>query len=402
MINSNNNRSIFYFSVILVIGFVSCNSSENEVDLANNFVKIYNNEDFKISYQPLDIKQTKDGGYIILGIEGANNTYISRVTAVGEFLSDTVISSPYTNPLSALIEINGAYHFFSMDDVTLGLHLLKVSLSDSSQTPEVVKSFPEIIYPLHASQTPDGGFIVQSYNRDDKTTVLTKLSAGFTQEWQEEYEVLEDVEEKIIAKFAGTGGRTMPYFTGSTNDGNTYFFNGYFNFNFSMVFVNGATGEMTGVLNGLREETGVSAAAHLGDGNYALARYSFDDNFISPKGEVVPQEAKFSGEIEDNKFAEIEAHAVVKIERVVINGKNIVVFGTHTKSKQIVLYLYDETDGALLGVKYFGDINPYEFGGFSLTADGGLVLLGRTFVAGRFPRMVVFKVSQETLNALVE
>ena len=397
-----NNNNILYIFLALVVGITSCKTEEAEVELANNFVKIYNNEDFKISYQPLDIKQTKDGGFIILGIEGSNNTYISRITDVGEFLSDTVISSPYTNPLSELIEINDAYHFFSMDDVTLGLHLLKVSLSDSSQIPEVVKSFPEIIYPLHASQTPDGGFIVQSYNRDDKTTVMTKLNGGFSQVWQEEYEVLEDVEEKIIAKFAGTGERTMPYFTGSADDGGTYFFNGYFNFNFSMVFVNASTGEMTGVLNGLREETGVSAAVHLGGAAYALSRYSFGDSFIAPKGEVTPQDAKFSGEIEDNKFAEIEAHAVVKIKRLVINGKNVVAYGTHTKSKQIVLYLYDEADGVLLGVKYFGDVNPYEFGGFSLTNDGGLVLLGRTFVAGRFPRMVVFKMSQEDLNSLVE
>ncbi len=397
-----NNNNIFYIFLALVVGITSCNTGEAEVELANNFVKIYNNEDFKISYQPLDIKQTKDGGFIILGVEGSNNTYISRITDVGEFLSDTVISSPYTNPLSELIEINDAYHFFSMDDVSLGLHLLKVSLSDSSQTPEVVKSFPEIIYPLHASQTPDGGFIIQSYNRDDKTTVLTKLNAGFSLVWQEEYEVLEDVEEKIIAKFAGTSERTMPYFTGATDDGAMYFFNGYFNFNFSMVFVNASNGEMTGVLNGLREETGVSAAVHLGGTSYALSRYSFGDSFIAPKGEVTPQDAKFSGEIEDNKFSEIEAHAVVKIKRLVINGKSVVVYGTHTKSKQIVLYLYDEVDGVLLGVKYFGDVNPYEFGGFNITGDGGLVVLGRTFVAGRFPRMVVFKMSQEDLNSLVE
>ncbi len=397
-----NNNNTFYIFLVLLFGIISCDTEKSEVELTNNFVKIYNNEDFKINYRPLDIKQTKDGGFIILGVEGSNNTYISRITDVGEFLSDTVISSPYTNPLSELIEINDAYHFFSMDDVTLGLHLLKVSLSDSSQTPEVVKSFPEIIYPLHASQTPDGGFIIQSYNRDHKTTVLTKLSAGFSIAWQEEYEVLEDVEEKIIAKFAGTGERTMPYFTGTTDDAGTYFFNGYFNFNFSMVFVNASNGEMIGVLNGLREETGISAAAHLGDADYALARYSFNDNFIAPKGEITPQDAKFSGEIEDNKLSEVEAHAVVKIKRLVINGKDVVVYGTHTKSKQIVLYLYDEADGVLLGIKYFGDVSPYEFGSFNITNDGGLVVLGRTFVAGRFPRMVVFKISQDDLNSLAE
>ncbi len=388
----------------ILSGFVitGCDSSDGDVAPKENFVKIYNNELFDITYNPLDVKQAADGSYIILSTANETDTYLLRVDEFGEFISDTTISTPYTNPLSELFLVNGDYHFFSMDNVTLSTYLLKVNLSDSNQTPELVQSFPDIIYPLHASQVPDGGFLIQSYNRDARSTALTKLGANFNQSWQAEYEVLEDVEGSIIAKFAGTGERSLPYFTGATDDGSVYFLNGFFNFSFSLLFVNGSNGDLIGTLNGLREETGISAAVHLTGDQYALSRFSFEENFILPNGNVNIQSNDFSGEIGGNEFPEIQPQAKVVVKKLNINGTNAIVYGTETKSKQMVLYIYDATDGSLINAKYFGNTNPYEFGNFALTDDGGLAIVGRTFVAGRFPRIAFFKMSQEEVNSLIQ
>ncbi|MDN5215735.1 hypothetical protein QQ020_26895 [Fulvivirgaceae bacterium BMA12] len=388
----------------IISGFVitGCDSSDGDVAPKENFVKIYNNELFDITYNPLDVKQAADGSYIILSTANETDTYLLRVDEFGEFISDTTISTPYTNPLSELFLVNGDYHFFSMDNVTLSTYLLKVNLSDSNQTPELVQSFPDIIYPLHASQVPDDGFLIQSYNRDARSTALTKLAANFNQSWQAEYEVLEDVEGSIIAKFAGTGERSLPYFTGATDDGSVYFLNGFFNFSFSLLFVNGSNGDLIGTLNGLREETGISAAVHLTGDQYALSRFSFEENFILPNGAVNIQGNDFSGEIGGNEFPEIQPEAKVVVKKLDINGTNAIVYGTETKSKQMVLYIYDATDGSLINAKYFGNTNPYEFGNFALTDDGGLAIVGRTFVAGRFPRIAFFKMSQEEVNSLIQ
>lgn len=402
--NSRVEFAIWTQPILLVLCFVffACDNSDNEVAPSENFVKIYNNEQFDISYNPLDVKQTDDGSYIVLGVTNNVETYLLRTNKFGEFISDTTIVSPYTNPLSDMFLINGDYHFFCMDNTTLSTYLLKVNISDSSQVPELVQSFPEIIYPLHASQTPDGGFLIQSYNREAMSTALTKLSAGFSQEWQAEYEVLEDVESSIISKFAGTGERSLPYFTGSSEDGNTYFLNGFYNFSFSLLFVNASNGDLIGTLNGLREETGVSAALHLTGDQYALSRFSFDENFILPNGTINIQGNDFSGEIGGNEFSEMLPEAKVIIKRLTINGINTIAYGTETKSKQIAIYFYNANDGSLINAKYYGHTNPYEFGNFSLTDDGGLAVLGRTFVAGRFPRITIFKVSEAALNNIIQ
>ncbi len=382
--------------------FVSCESSDGDVAPSDAFVKIFSNERFGVTYDPIDVKQFDDGSFIILGSTNEIETYLLRANEFGEYISDTTIVSPYTNPLSDLFLIDGEYHFFCMDNTSLSAQLLKVNVSDSTQVPELVQSFPSIIYPLHASQTPDGGFLIQSYNRDARSTALTKINAGFSQQWQTEYEVLEDVEGSIISKFAGTGEKSLPYFTGSSDDGSIYFLNGFYNFSFSLLFVNASDGALLGTLNGLREETGVSAAAHLSGDQFALSRFSFDDNFVLPNGTVNIQGNDFSGEIGGNIFPEISPQAKVTVKKLVINGTNSIVFGTQTKSNQIALYIYDAADGSLINAKYFGNSNPYEFGNFSLTEDGGLAILGKTFVAGRFPRITLFKISEAELNAVIQ
>lgn len=384
---------------ILMLPIQSC--SVEEVSPTENFVKIYNNELFDVAYEPLDIKQNSDGGFIILGKTGENATYLLRTDESGLHVADTLIESPYVHPLSELFLVGSDYYFFSMDDVTLSTHLLRVNESDSNQIPEVISSFPSIVYPLHASQTPDGGFIVQSYDRDAQSTVLTKLNADFGQTWQNSYEVLEDAEPSIISKFAGTSERDLPFFTGSTTDGGTYFLNGFYNFSLSLLFVNAGDGELIGTLNGLREETGVSAVSHISADQYALARYSFDENYIVPGESVSPQSNLFSGEIGGNEFPEIEPQARVIIKRVTIDGKDVTVYGTVTQSKQIALYFYDETDGSLINTRYFGNTNPYDFGNFTLTEDGGMAIVGKTSVAGRFPRIALFKISASELSNLI-
>ncbi|MDN5201575.1 hypothetical protein QQ008_09390 [Fulvivirgaceae bacterium BMA10] len=393
--------NIGYFLLLCTVVLLgACDIGDNNVEPGENIVKIYNNENFAINYDPLDIKQTSDGGFIILSSVDVSDTYLLKINELGEFVSDTLITSPFTHPLPNLFEIGGDFYFFSMDDISLATHLTKINLSDSSQAPEIIRTYTEIIYPLAVSQTPDGGFIIQSYNRDSRSSKLTKLDANFAESWNNEYEVLEDVENTIIGKFSGTA-ENLPYFTGSMNDGSIYFFNGFYNFSLSVVFVNSSDGDLIGTLNGLRDETGLSAAQHITGNSFAVSRFSFDDNFLLPLGDINVQANDFSGDLGGNELPEILPSAKVVIKRLTINGQNVVLYGSETKSKQIVLYAYDESDGALLGTKYFGNVNPYEIGNFVETTDGGLAISGRTFVAGRFPRICLFKISETELNSIV-
>jgi hypothetical protein len=108
-----------------------------------------------------------------------------------------------------------------------------------------------------------------------------------------------------------------------------------------------------------------------------------------------------STSIPANRFPELLPDARVLVKELSVLGKEVYIYGTDTKSNQMVLYAYDKATHELLGVTYVGQTNPYELGDFMVTEDNGLLLLGKTFVAGRFPRLALFKLTEEELTALV-
>jgi len=70
-------------------------------------------------------------------------------------------------------------------------------------------------------------------------------------------------------------------------------------------------------------------------------------------------------------------------------------YGSNTRSNQISLYGYDESTGEFLGSRYLGFSNPFEIAAITPTSDGGLAICGTTYVAGRFPRICLFKLANE-------
>ena len=123
------NRYILLLSLIAVSASCS-NDSDPAADKAN-FVRIYDNDKFNSSYFPIDIKQTPDGGYLILGgrrLTDSNfsGTYLLRVDQYGAFISQQEIGSDKVAPIEPLLETGGKYYFFSMTPVGLTSQLTEM------------------------------------------------------------------------------------------------------------------------------------------------------------------------------------------------------------------------------------------------------------------------------------
>ncbi len=73
------------------------------------------------------------------------------------------------------------------------------------------------------------------------------------------------------------------------------------------------------------------------------------------------------------------------------------IYASDTKSKQIGLFFYEEVSGRFMSSKYLGFTNPFEIGNLAVTSDEGLVVCGTTYLAGRFPRICIFKLSKDEL-----
>jgi hypothetical protein len=385
----------------LVLLTVACDIQDNQVEPQDVFTRVYNNDNYSDAFTPLSIAQTADSGYIILGGKEVTDTqflsvYLIKVGAEGQFEWERTPSENYTNPLSGLMVSGSNYQFFCMDKLNLGTYLVQVD--DVTGSFSEIGYLPALQYPLAAAPVNGGGFVVQGYNREDQKTVLTRLNANGVAVWQEEYDTFEDVEEDIVRHLIGTS-RPLPFMTGSI--GNNFFFNGFYNYSYSMVFVNAADGSQTGVINGPGVDDAISGATQLTGSEFAMARYSFLENKIIPKYNIDVNGIEVTGDLDGLKFDELSQKAKFQIKKVNVAGKSAVIYGTETKSGQILLLAYDQANESLLGSRYLGFGQPYQMADFATTKDGGLIVLASTYVTGRFARLALFKLSKNDLEMLV-
>jgi hypothetical protein len=248
-----------------------------------------------------------------------------------------------------------------------------------------------------AAYKDEGNFVLLRYDQISKQSVVTVMSPagsvirsmGFT------IGAGDGVEEKFISHFLRTG-RQFPFQVGKTASGQ-YFFNGFYNYNFSLVFTNLSTSNPTGIAIGQQDQGGFSSVYPLEGNNYAAARFNFGDNYLLPTATINSTGISQIVDLEGNNLIELATNAAVKIIVMPVNGKSIILYGSNTRSKQISLLGYDRATGKFLGSRYLGFSNAFEIAAMTLTADGGLAICGTTYLAGRFPRICLFKLSKEEL-----
>jgi hypothetical protein len=408
---------ITYFTLLMAVFIISCDIKKNEVVLGEQFVRIYDNEAFGKEFRPLSVVQLSDGNFFILGEtqdEAASQfplIYTMIVDADGEFVSQQTLSNETVSPMANLMQSGTEFYFFAMNSVSLAPKLMQVGASgEVSEAAEITG----LTYPLHASQDTDGSFLLLTYNNVDLESVFSKINTSGAVLASQSYTINngeEDPSAEIsIIKHLNKKGKQLPFLTGVMTGGK-YYFNGFFNYNLSLVFLAFGDSEdnRPNLLEGYRDEECISALLHLSGNNFAVTRYASGNNYIIPKGVIDATSADGEGDgalnstknLGGNPIPEMTADARVILKKAQINGRNVLIYGTDTKGKQMVLYIYDESTGEFIHAKYLGFGNPYEMGGFTFTADGGIAVTGTTYIAGRFPRVCLFKLSPAEVSEMV-
>ncbi|MCW5912296.1 MAG: hypothetical protein KIT62_14595 [Cyclobacteriaceae bacterium] len=387
-----------YLFILGLAFFFSCsNESDPAADKAS-FTRIFDNNKFNATYYPIDIKQTPDGGYLILGGRRLDNSnfsgiYLLKADEFGGFVAEAEVDDELVAPVGPLMSANDGYYFFCMTNVGLQTQLIRVDADGTIDGQLAVGGN----YPAAAAQ--DGSsFLLLSYNNQDKESVVSVVSTSGAVTSSKAFSIGagDAVEEPIINHYLRTG-RQLPFLVGRI-PGGAYYFNGFYNYTLSLAFTNLAADEPQGIVQGQQDDGGISQAVPLDGGKFALARFNFGDNYFLPSATINSSGLSSSTDLGGNSLPELTPNAKVKILRTTINARKVVLYASDTRSKQIALVGYDETTGELIGSKYLGFSNPFEIAALTPTADGGLIVCGTTYVAGRFTRICLFKLSQEELT----
>lgn len=392
--------------VLLVTGFVSCkNEADPEAD-KSFFTKFYDNSSFSTGYIPLDAVQAADGGYIILALkrvidaEGTDvdpgTIYLMRTDEFGELVSDSELDASLGMPAPSLMNVGGKFFFFCMDLNNFSIQLMEVSENGTIAQQLNVGG----TYPL-AAGVDGNSMMLLSYDAAARNSVMSIVTAdghvaaskGFTIGAADgPY-----APESSILDHALRTGPQLPFFVGKTSAGQ-YYFNGMYNYTLSIVFTDLNGDSPAGVIQGNRDDGGVSALSSLNGGKFAAARFNYGDNYLLPSTTLSNAGVSSSADLGGNLFPELTPNAPVKIITATINGNQRILYGSNTRGKQIGLFGYNPTDGTLIGSKYIGFSNSFELASVIPTTDEGLLVLGTTYIAGRFPRICLFKLSSGALG----
>jgi hypothetical protein len=378
----------------------SCDIKKSNVSPDAVFTNIYHDNDLNTAYYPLDINQAANGELTILaGIKNDmskytwNGVYIMETDKDGKFLWKISSLTGYVNPISGIFTKNDQTYFLCMDEITLQTYLMHIDKTERSIS--VAKTYPTIEYPIYAKATNDGGILIVSYDRASRSSKISKTDANFNLSWQQTYNVMEDAEEKVIFHLTHMG-RQFPFFAGEVKSGNTathYFVNTFFNYSFSLLFVNAANGSQTGVVNGYRYDGAISSAIHLGENQFAISRYSFGDNYLLPQTTADIDAISSTNDFSGTKYPEFTTDARVHITDKGPTDNKRIIYATSSKIGQLVVAQFNYDSGAWINTQYFGHSNPVEIAAILNASDEGMLILSRMIVAGRYPRIALFKIS---------
>jgi hypothetical protein len=395
-----------FLVVILAIASLlsSCGEETNPEFEKETFTSIFDDKQFSATYYPVDVRQTPDGGYLVLAerkIADSNfrGVYILKADEFGNFVNDLDVEDHYVNPIGEMIELGSDFYFVAMDALSLQAQIVKADANAESVTVEPIEG---MTYPA-AARREGNGFLLLSYSHEDKASVISMHNVnGELVKGPKNFGIGagDDVEEPIINHFLRTG-KSFPFLVGKAAEG-LYFFNGFENYTFSMVFTDLVQDEPLGVVHGQKDDGGFSAVLPLDMNQYAVSRFNFGENYFLPRVTLQSNGPTAGVFLDGNLLPELVPDARVKIVRADISAKRIVIYASDTKSKQIGLFFYNEVDGTFISSRYLGFSNPFEVAALLQTDDQGLVVCGTTYLAGRFPRICLFKISREQLATQVE
>lgn len=394
-----------YVVFAMLSGMLFGCGEETNADLEKQtFISIFDNKQFSERFSPIDLRQTAEGGYLILTERKLSDSnfsgiYLLKADESGNFVRELIVEPPCVNAVGDLMESGDEYYFFAMDGLTLEGRLVKV---DAHADSAVITPVPGITYPAAASA--DGtGFLLLSYNHADKTSVLTQhnTSGGITRGPQTfGIGAGDDVEEPIIRHFIRTG-RRFPFQVGTLSEG-LYFFNGFQNYTFSLIFTDMHQDDPIGVVQGQQEDGGFSAVLPLQGNEFAAARFNFGDNYFLPRVSLGTTGLSVAADLGGNTIPELVADARVKILKASWKSRDVLIYASDTRSKQIGLFFYDAATGDFISSRYLGFSNPFEIADIIQTKDEGLAICGTTYLAGRFPRVALFKLSAGELGQQIK
>jgi hypothetical protein len=389
---------------------MSCKQGTSESGaLSISFKKIYDNP-LHITYSGLDVKETEDKGYIVLG-EAGEAPYLLRINRYGEFMWNTLpeVVEDCQNAVPELLVLDKTtYVIFCIKQFEADWKPILLKFKESNgelenEKPIEIQLSPSLTFikPLRASKLPGNKFLLMASDEFGGRIFVIKAAADGEVDWVKTYFVSSD----CFYDYPPSDERI--YVCGLSDTKDKFFFQTYNNAS--------GKGKCFQTVLGDINSPGVEQVFTSESPFVAMEWYSTNPGDWRFSGFSVSRESretiKFINQAVDvNNISHLENEDGIPsadinitkkmfIHTIKFDDENILFWGFNSNTNEVVLNAFDMKSN-FRGWDYYGSTQVYELRGLLGTSDGGLVLLGDTTVISRMHRIFLIKLSREELIAM--
>jgi len=392
-----------HIQIAVLILLASCSIKDSDVEPDFDFTKTYYYAEINEEFHPQSIVQTSDEGFLIqasilmYGTESfdTDNTfkyrpYLLKVDKYGEFEWENKFGT-YYNSVPGLLETIGGYAFTCMDEQQKTVFIRTDEAGNNEQF-----GSPEDRFPLAVHQRADGNILLQNFDQIKRHSILKLYDQNLNPIWTGDNapraEIIGNVEHHIINHYNHVGDE-LPFFVGET--GNSIYMNCFRNYTFSLVFFN-ADRSQTGRVSGFTTLGAVNSFTPLPSAEALFSYYYSDNTYLAGPTAINEGSATEITDYDKTELHELHPRSIIKTLEFVKGENTYHLLAGTTKSNKIIIYFFDEA-GTLTYTHYITDTNPLQIADLKRTADDGLILLVKTFLSGKYPRIMIKKVNKEHL-----
>lgn len=160
----------------------------------------------------------------------------------------------------------------------------------------------------------------------------------------------------------------------------------------SLNSVNAVGSNSRNIITGSRNSVFIASFEQVNDSVVAITKN--DNSEISIQTDFVINENTRLG-IEDitetTTFRELDGVSLLLSGIFTYGDKRYLLFAGATKGEQIAVFVYNTGDHTIKNIYYLGSTNDIHPVAFKQTIDNGILILCKTLVANKYPRIALYK-----------
>ncbi len=383
---------------LIIIFLTGCEINQKDIKPEDQFVKIYNNQNESLSFFPISVIQTSDGGYLTLNaVKNDSSLYeypsttLIKTNSKGEisWTTETTWLAP-----SGLIEMGGNYSFVAMD-LQNNANQVNIDIANGNIGRNTALG---LTMPLATRANGTNQFIVLAYNYVNRTSVVALFDQNAQLVNSSELNVNTDMVAQIQAHMNKTGSE-LPFYIGEweneTNGG--YFVNCLANYTLRTVFFDKNMNTSGGDIYSFQARDALSSLINKENNIFLMTRYYGGNNYISTNIEVDPYSSQNFNDYSQNQLFELIPEAKVVSKNIIKDSEESILLASTTNSNSVVLYQYGmlvgEGDDKVLHTEYIDFSEKIEVRDIIQDENnGGIVVLAQHYFTGKYKRPVLIKV----------